>query len=72
MEENKFENFNLENNKVEVEEILNPENKQFTTYPIKYQTIWDMYQKQLSCFWKAQEIDFSKDFDDFETLNKDE
>lgn len=65
--------FKTENYKdEESEDILNPDNKQFTTYPIKYNTIWDMYQKQLSCFWKAQEIDFSKDYDDFSTLNKDE
>lgn len=74
---NNFENYEIEKkvenfNNIEIEDILNPDNKQFTTYPIKYQSIWDMYQKQLSCFWKAQEIDFSKDYDDFKTLNKDE
>lgn len=54
------------------EDILNPDNKRFTVYPIKYKTLWDMYQNQLSCFWKAQEIDFSKDHDDFVTLKKEE
>jgi ribonucleotide reductase beta subunit family protein with ferritin-like domain len=54
------------------EPILNEDNRRFTVFPIKYQNIWDLYQKQLACFWKPQEIDFSKDYDDFITLNKDE
>jgi ribonucleotide reductase beta subunit family protein with ferritin-like domain len=31
-----------------------------------------MYQKQLSCFWKPQEIDFSRDYEDFITLSDNE
>jgi ribonucleoside-diphosphate reductase beta chain len=54
------------------EPILNPENFRFTTFPIKYPTIWELYQRQLAAFWKAQEIDFSRDYDDFQTLNADE
>jgi ribonucleoside-diphosphate reductase beta chain len=54
------------------EPLLSEENRRFTTYPIKYPQIWASYQKQLSSFWKAQEIDFSKDYDDFCELNKDE
>jgi len=56
----------------EPEPILSEENRRFTIFPIKYQNIWDLYQKQLACFWKPQEIDFSKDYDDFITLNNDE
>jgi ribonucleoside-diphosphate reductase subunit M2 len=55
-----------------LEPILNPENFRFTIFPIKYKTIWELYEKQLACFWKAKEIDFSKDYDDFLTLNNDE
>lgn len=58
--------------KKENESLLLEENKRFTVYPIKYQPIWDMYKKQLSCFWKVEEIDFSKDHDDYETLNAEE
>jgi len=54
------------------EPILSQENFRFTTFPIKYPTIWELYQKQISAFWKAQEIDFSKDYDDFQSLNADE
>ena len=48
-----------------IDPILNPENFRFTVYPIRYPTIWELYEKQLACFWKAKEIDFSKDYDDF-------
>ena len=54
------------------EPILNEENKRFTIYPIKYHNIWDMYKKQMACFWKVEEIDFSKDQKDFESLNDEE
>jgi len=55
-----------------MEPILNEENSRFTTYPIQYKGLWDLYQKQLSSFWKPQEVDLSKDYDDFMELNKDE
>lgn len=54
------------------EPILNKENRRFTVYPIKYNDIWEMYKKQQACFWKAEEIDFSTDYDDYLTLNSDE
>ena len=44
------------------EPILDELNSQFTTYPINYKGLWDLYQQQLSSFWKLQEIDFSKDY----------
>ncbi|ARF09285.1 ribonucleoside diphosphate reductase beta subunit [Catovirus CTV1] len=55
-----------------VEPILNKENRRFTIFPIKYPKIWELYKKQQSLFWKAEEIDFSKDYDDFKKLNEDE
>lgn len=55
-----------------MEPILNPANKRYTIYPIQYKTIWDSYQRQLASFWKAQEIDFSKDYDDFLELSEGE
>ena len=54
------------------EPILSQENRRFTIFPIKYQSIWDLYKKQQSLYWRAEEIDFSKDYDDFKKLNKDE
>jgi len=54
------------------EPILDDSNSRFTMYPIQYQGLWDLYQKQLSSFWKPQEIDFSKDYEDFVELSVDE
>lgn len=54
------------------EPILDESNSRFTMYPIQYQGLWDLYQKQLSSFWKPQEIDFSKDYEDFIELSADE
>jgi len=54
------------------EPILDESNSRFTMYPIQYQGLWDLYQKQLSSFWKPQEIDFSKDYEDFVELSVDE
>jgi len=42
-------------------------------FPIKDDTIWKMYKKQVDCFWRAEEIDFSKDLTDWNhKLNNDE
>lgn len=54
------------------EPILDPKNARFTIQPIVYQSVWDMYKVQQNCYWKAEEIDFSKDYDDFCKLSKDE
>ena len=49
-----------------IEPILDEKNEQLTVFPIKYPDIWESYKTQLASFWKAEEIDFSKDYDDFE------
>jgi ribonucleotide reductase beta subunit family protein with ferritin-like domain len=54
------------------EELLNPQNNRLTIYPIKYQHIWIEYKKQLAAFWTAEEIDFSKDYNDFIKLSENE
>lgn len=54
------------------EEILKESNFRFAIKPIdpKYQIIWDLYKKQHSSRWSAEEIDFSKDGFDFLNLDK--
>ena len=54
------------------EYLLNPENNRITIYPIKNEAIWKSYKKQQAAFWTAEEIDFSKDYDDFCNLNDNE
>lgn len=55
-----------------VEPLLDPSNQKFTMFPIKYRNIWNLYKKQMACFWKAEEIDFSNDYSDFLTLDENE
>jgi len=55
------------------ESILTPDNNRYVMFPIKYPDIWDMYKKQVDCFWRAEEIDLSKDLTHWEnSLNEDE
>lgn len=54
------------------EPLMDESKSRFTVFPIEYHDIWDMYKKQLESFWKAEEIDFSKDYDDYMTLSNDE
>jgi ribonucleotide reductase beta subunit family protein with ferritin-like domain len=41
-------------------------------FPIKNNDIWEMYKKQVDCFWRAEELDLSKDIIDWNGLNNDE
>lgn len=51
------------------EPILNREIR-ITTYPIEHADIWRSYKTQQASFWVSEEIDFSKDRDQFNnTLN---
>jgi ribonucleotide reductase beta subunit family protein with ferritin-like domain len=42
-------------------EPLLSEAQRLTVYPIMHQDIWLLYKQQLASFWTAEEIDFSKD-----------
>jgi hypothetical protein len=42
---------------LELQEVLLKENKQrFVLFPIKYDSIWEMYKKHEASFWTAEEI----------------
>ena len=56
----------------EYEKLLDPSQRRFTTFPIKEPMIWAMYKLQQASFWKAEEIDFSRDRRDYETLSNGE
>ena len=55
-----------------VEPILEPNNSRFVMFPIQYPDVWELYKKQVDCFWRAEEVDLSKDLGDWEKLNRDE
>jgi len=54
------------------EPLLAPDDNRFVMFPIKYDDIWQMYKKQIECFWRAEEIDLTKDLVNWESLNQDE
>lgn len=58
--------------KTNTEPLLTPDDNRFVMFPIQDDTIWEMYKKQVDCFWRAEEVDLSKDMTHWNTLNKDE
>ena len=56
-----------------VQEPLLTENPdRYVMFPIQDADIWKMYKKQMDCFWRAEEIDFSKDEADWSRLTPNE
>lgn len=54
------------------EELLKEDPNRYVMFPIQYDDIWKMYKKQMDCFWRAEEVDLSKDYDDWKKLTKNE
>ena len=53
------------------ETIIDEINRRFTLFPIQYNGLWNEYKKQEKSFWTTEEIDFSQDYKDWETLDED-
>ena len=54
------------------EPILNDENFRYTLFPIKHNSLFSMYKKALASFWTVEEIDLSKDMNDWDKLTSNE
>ena len=54
------------------EPLLTENPNRFVMFPLSDKSIWDMYKKQMDCFWRAEEIDLSQDLSDWKKLNDDE
>ena len=54
------------------EYLLKQDDSRFVMFPIKDQDIWEMYKKAEDCFWRAQEVDLSKDISHWITLTDNE
>ena len=59
------------NNQI-IEPLLREDDSRFVMFPIIHNDIWEMYKKQIDCFWKVEEIDLGKDISDWNKLNGDE
>mmetsp|Transcript_57704 Transcript_57704/g.91344 ORF Transcript_57704/g.91344 Transcript_57704/m.91344 type:complete len:385 (+) Transcript_57704:76-1230(+) len=56
----------------EDEPLLRENPHRFVLLPIQYKDIWDMYKKAEASFWTAEEVDLSKDKDDWVSLTDNE
>jgi len=55
-----------------MEKILNKSNNRLVIFPIQYKDIWDLYKNALTTFWTTEEIDLSKDKNDWNKLEDNE
>jgi ribonucleoside-diphosphate reductase subunit M2 len=62
----------MSSNTSTTELILQPDENRYVMFPIHHDDIWKMYKKQIDCFWRAEEIDLSKDLVDWGNLSSDE
>uniref|UniRef100_A0A6C0AQE9 Uncharacterized protein n=1 Tax=viral metagenome TaxID=1070528 RepID=A0A6C0AQE9_9ZZZZ len=54
------------------EPLLAQDDNRFVMFPIQHDDIWQMYKKQVDCFWRAEELDLTKDVDHWDSLNDNE
>ena len=54
------------------ESILSLDNNRHTFFPIQEPDLYALYKKQLGSFWTTDEIDFSKDRENYDKLSDDE
>merc|ERR1712209_37024 len=54
------------------EPLLKENPRRFVILPIQYGDIWQMYKKAEASFWTAEEVDLSKDLDDWNDKLKEE
>ena len=54
------------------EPLLISDDSRYVMFPIQYQDLWNMYKKHVDCFWRAEEIDLSRDMTHWNSLNSDE
>ena len=53
-------------------DLFHEDDNRFCLFPIQHHDIWEAYKKHKNAFWTAEEIDFSADKNDWETLTADE
>lgn len=47
------------------EPLLREDESRFVMFPIQNNAIWEMYKKQVDCFWRTEEVDLTKDIVDW-------
>ena len=59
-------------NKKVNEPLLTENPNRYVMFPVADDDIWKMYKKMMDSFWRAEEIDFSKDLKHWQTLKPEE
>ena len=54
------------------EPLLQESTERYTMFPIKYDDIYQIYKRQVDSFWRPEEVDLSKDLNDWSSLNENE
>jgi ribonucleoside-diphosphate reductase subunit M2 len=54
------------------EPILTPNEKRLVLFPIQYPQVWQMYKKAEASFWTVEEVDLSKDIQDWDNKLSDD
>ena len=52
--------------------LLNEEENRYVIFPIQHDQFWDMYKKSEANFWTTEELDLSKDLNDWKKLTENE
>jgi ribonucleotide reductase beta subunit family protein with ferritin-like domain len=65
----KFKNYTYTKHELDELEPLLQEEQRFCLFPIKYPKFWELHKKQEALFWRAEEIDFTKDLNDWNKLD---
>lgn len=52
--------------------LLNPSNDRLVLFPIKYDDMWELFQKQRKAIWSESEIDLVEDLKHWKKLNENE
>ena len=58
--------------KINKEPLLTENADRYVMFPIEDDDIWGMYKKHMDCFWRAEEIDLSKDLTHWNGLTSNE
>jgi len=56
----------------ELEPLLRENPRRFVVFPIQYPDVWERYKEAEASFWTTEEVDLSKDLDDWKRLTDDE
>ena len=54
------------------EPFLNETDNKYVIFPIKYDDVWGFYKRAVSSFWTVEEVDLSKDMEDWIKLSDNE